>query len=77
MVQPGGSIEIAIWRDPSSRRTTYELQVAESVFNCGPDVIWDLFVNENDGLGREGALQLASSMWGTEESAIGGIRGVR
>jgi len=69
------SIEIAARRDESTRRTFYELRVPKVLFRYGPDFYWDLFINENDGQGRAGALQMASATWGAEETQIGSLRG--
>lgn len=74
--QPTESIEIAARRDESRRRTVYEFRVPKVLFRYGPDSYWDLFINDNDGAGREGSLQMASATWGTEETQIGSLRGV-
>lgn len=75
--KPTQSLEIAARRDEATRRTYYEFRVPRLLFRYGPDFYWDLIVNENDGAGRAGALQMASATWGTEETQIGSLRGVR
>lgn len=70
------SIEIAARREDALGRTVYEFRVPRALFPYGPGFYWDLFINDNDGAGREGALQLASATWGIEETQIGGLRGV-
>jgi outer membrane protein assembly factor BamB len=74
--KPTESIEVAALRDEVGRRTFYEVRVPKVLFRYGPGFSWDLFVNDNDGKGREGALQMASATWGTEETQIGSLRGV-
>ncbi len=69
------SIEIAARRDESAGRTFYEFRVPKVLFRYGPDFYWDLFINENDGQDRAGALQMASATWGVEETQIGSLRG--
>ena len=69
------SIEIAARRDESAGRTFYEFRAPKVLFRYGPDFYWDLFINENDGQGRAGALQMASATWGVEETQIGSLRG--
>ncbi len=73
--KPAQSLEIAARRDEATRRTWYEFRVPRLLLRYGPDFYWDLLVNENDGVGRAGALQMASATWGTEETQIGSLRG--
>ncbi|MGQ9648934.1 MAG: outer membrane protein assembly factor BamB family protein [Phycisphaerae bacterium] len=73
--RPAQSLEIAARRDETTRQTCYEFRVPRLLFRYGSDFYWDLFVNENDGAGRAGALQMASATWGTEETQIGSLRG--
>ena len=63
-------------RSLTMTKGAYELRVPKALFAGGTDRCWDLLINDDDGLGREGALQLASSVWGIEESAVGAIRGI-
>lgn len=74
-VQIGVVIEAAARRSESLHRTWYELRVPRAIVRPDAEVYWDLLVNENDGLGREGALQLASSVWSIEESQTASLRG--
>jgi len=75
LILPGATIDLAIRRNEASRRTRYELRFPKPVAIQSADLYWDVLINDNDGSGREGALQLASSVWGIEETAIGSIRG--
>jgi len=78
ITSPAGTpVDVAGCRDDSSRRIVYELRIPKTVIPWGPQTHWDVLVNDNDGNGREGALQLASSLWGIEESAIGGMAGLK
>lgn len=74
--EPTQSIELAARRDEHSRRTVYEIRAPKAVFRYGPDSFWDFFINDNDGSGRSGALQIASATWGTEETQTGSLRAV-
>ncbi len=74
-IAPGVSIDVLVCRIRPSNRTVYELRVPKTLFPYGPDTRWDVIINENDGLGREGGLQIGSAGWGIEETAIGSIRG--
>ncbi len=73
--KPAQSLEISARRDEATRQTWYEFRVPRLLVRYGPDFYWDLLVNENDGAGRAGALQMASATWGTEETQIGSLRG--
>jgi hypothetical protein len=75
LIPAGGTVDLAIRRDEPSRRTLYELSFPKPIAIRKADLCWDVLVNENDGSGRKGALQLASSVWGIEETAVGSIRG--
>jgi hypothetical protein len=77
LLPPGSMLEIAVRRDDEGRRTVYEISAPIPAVVAGRDLYWDIIVNENDGRGREGALQLASSVWGVEETAIGGAESLR
>ncbi|HPD29467.1 MAG TPA: PQQ-binding-like beta-propeller repeat protein [Phycisphaerae bacterium] len=70
-------VEAAVQRDDFSRRTRYEIAMPRQLLRYGPESYWDLLINDNDGQGREGALQLASSIWSIEESQAACLRGGR
>jgi hypothetical protein len=67
------SVRFAAWRDETSRTTTYEIAIPKNLWPIESGVYWDVVVNENDGAGREGGLQIASSLWGIEETGAGGV----
>jgi hypothetical protein len=67
------SIRFAAWRNETRGITTYEIEIPKSLWPIESGVYWDLVVSENDGVGREGGLQIASGPWGIEETGAGGI----
>jgi hypothetical protein len=71
----GGRLELAIVRHVASRTTVYEIRVPDDVWPIDEEGYWDLVIHDNDGRGREGGLQPASSLWAIEETAIGAIPG--
>jgi outer membrane protein assembly factor BamB len=71
----GGRLEVAIRRDETSRSTVYEMRIPSDVWPVDEEGYWDIVIHDNDGQGREGGLQPASSLWAIEETAIGAIPG--
>jgi hypothetical protein len=67
------SIRVAAWRDEARGMTTYEIEIPKNLWPIESGIFWDVAVNENDGEGREGGLQLASSNWGIEETGAGAV----
>jgi len=72
-VSAGGRLEVAVRRDEPARTTVYEMRVPEVLWPVDTESYWDVIIHDNDGEGREGGLQLASSLWCIEETGTGAV----